>query len=65
LQRVQQEMLQPLIGEVTTLYKTSLTEAAPLLDALSPTLTEVGKRWQLFVQRQIDPLLGKGNADNS
>lgn len=58
LQAMQQAALQPLLDEVTTLYKSGQTQAAPLLNALSAYLTKADDQWQIFVQTRIDPLLG-------
>lgn len=58
LQQMQQAALQPLLEEVTTLYKSGQTQAAPLLNALGAYLTKADDQWQIFVQTRIDPLLG-------
>lgn len=58
LQRVQQDALLPLFDELTALYQASRTQAAPLIDALTPPLMALDHKWQLFVHNQIDPLLG-------
>lgn len=52
-----QESLQPLVAEITALYKDVQREAIPVLHQIGEKLTILDNHWQRFVQKHIDPLL--------
>lgn len=58
VEQMQQEVIQPLRAEMTTLYKAAQIEAAPWINKMGVQLMVIDEQWQQIVQHYIDPLLG-------